>query len=65
VQRFVHDYDPGAEMLLTESFPPTGHVIVKTNTPDFCGKIETLLETPEVTEVFLVGEKSPEWVDMA
>ena len=31
----------------------------------FSQKIETLLESPEKTEVFLVGEKSPEWVDMA
>ncbi len=52
MQRFVHDYDPSAEMLLTESFPPTGHVIVKTNTLDFCGKIETLAEAvPSVASV--------------
>jgi quinol monooxygenase YgiN len=28
-------------------------------------RIEPLLQSPESTEVFLVGEKIPEWVDMA
>ncbi len=32
---------------------------------EFSKKIEPLLETAEETEVFLVGEKAPEWVDMA
>jgi quinol monooxygenase YgiN len=32
---------------------------------EFSKKIEPLLETPEETEVFLIGEKGPEWVDMA
>jgi quinol monooxygenase YgiN len=31
----------------------------------FSKKIEPLLESAEETEVFLVGEKGPEWVDMA
>jgi quinol monooxygenase YgiN len=31
----------------------------------FAQKIEPLLESAEQTEVFMVGEKSPEWVDMA
>ncbi len=31
----------------------------------FSKKIEPLLDTAEETEVFLVGEKAPEWVDMA
>ncbi len=32
---------------------------------EFSKKIEPLLESAEETEVFLIGEKSPEWVDMA
>jgi len=28
-------------------------------------KMENLLESPEEAEVFLVGERIPEWVDMA
>jgi quinol monooxygenase YgiN len=31
----------------------------------FSKKIDPLLEATEETEVFLVGEKGPEWVDMA
>jgi heme oxygenase (mycobilin-producing) len=32
---------------------------------DFSKKISELLESPEESEVFFVGEKEPEWVDMA
>jgi quinol monooxygenase YgiN len=32
---------------------------------EFSKKIEPLLESAEETEVFLVGEKGAEWVDMA
>jgi heme oxygenase (mycobilin-producing) len=32
---------------------------------EFSKKIAELLESPEESEVFLVGEKEPEWVDMA
>lgn len=32
---------------------------------DFAKEMENVLEGPETTEVFLVGEKVPEWVDMA
>ena len=32
---------------------------------DFSNKMEQFLESPEKIEVFLVGEKIPEWVDMA
>jgi heme oxygenase (mycobilin-producing) len=28
-------------------------------------KMDALLQSPETTEVFLVGDKIPEWVDMA
>ncbi len=31
----------------------------------FSTRIEPLLEAPEEVEVFMVGEKTPEWVDMA
>ncbi|MGB6065842.1 MAG: antibiotic biosynthesis monooxygenase [Desulfomonilaceae bacterium] len=32
---------------------------------EFSKRIEPLLEAPEEVEVFMVGEKTPEWVDMA
>jgi quinol monooxygenase YgiN len=32
---------------------------------EFNGKMETYTEGPESVEVFLTGEKAPEWVDMA
>lgn len=32
---------------------------------DFSKELEKVLEHPETTEVFLVGEKIPEWVHMA
>jgi heme oxygenase (mycobilin-producing) len=32
---------------------------------EFSKKIAQLLESPEESEVYLVGEKEPEWVDMA
>ena len=32
---------------------------------EFCTRVEPLLEAPEEVEVFMVGEKTPEWVDMA
>lgn len=31
----------------------------------FSKELEMALEGPEMTEVFLVGERPPEWVDMA
>jgi len=43
VSRLLHDFDSGAGMLITETFPPIGHVTLKTDTPDFCDKIETEL----------------------
>jgi quinol monooxygenase YgiN len=32
---------------------------------EYTKKLEPLLEAPEQYEVFLVGEKEPEWIDMA
>jgi len=32
---------------------------------NFSKKLEPLLDGPELVEVYLVGEKTPEWVDMA
>ena len=32
---------------------------------EFSKQLEPLLEAPEEVEVFMVGEKTPEWVDMA
>jgi len=32
---------------------------------EYASKMEKLLQSPETTEVFLVGDKIPEWVDMA
>ncbi len=32
---------------------------------DYTKKIEPLLEEPENYEVFIAGEKEPEWIDMA
>ncbi len=32
---------------------------------EFTRELEKALEGPETTEVFLVGERAPEWVDMA
>jgi len=32
---------------------------------NFSRKLEPFLEGPEQVEVYLVGEKTPEWVDMA
>jgi len=32
---------------------------------EFSKKLESVLEEPEKTEVYLAGEKIPEWVDMA
>jgi hypothetical protein len=52
VQQLVRGYDSAAEMLVTETFPPTGHVVVKTGTPDFCRKIEAALDAlPSVANV--------------
>jgi heme oxygenase (mycobilin-producing) len=35
------------------------------NRVDFSKKLGAFLETPETSEVYLVGEKMAEWVDMA
>jgi heme-degrading monooxygenase HmoA len=32
---------------------------------DFTKKLEAFLESPEEVEIYLAGEKHPEWVDMA
>lgn len=32
---------------------------------EFSRKLDECLESPETSEVYLVGEKIPEWVDMA
>jgi quinol monooxygenase YgiN len=32
---------------------------------DFARKLEAYLESPEEVEIYLAGEKHPEWVDMA
>jgi hypothetical protein len=52
VDQLIRRFDSSAEMLVTESFPPTGHVVVKTGTPDFCQNVESALDAlPSVANV--------------
>ena len=44
VDRLLRDFDSSAQMLITETFPPVGHVTLKTSAPDFCSKIKAQLE---------------------
>ncbi len=44
VDQLIHRFDSSAEMLVTETFPPTGHVVVRTGTPDFCRNVESALD---------------------
>jgi len=41
VSGLLREFDSGADMLVTETFPPVGHVTLKTDAPDFCGRIES------------------------
>jgi hypothetical protein len=44
VDQLIRRFDSDAEMLVTETFPPTGHVVVETGTPDFCRNVEAELD---------------------
>ena len=44
VGQLIRRFDSSADMLVTETFPPTGHVTVKTGARDFCREIETALD---------------------
>jgi hypothetical protein len=44
VDQLIRRFDSAAEMLVTETFPPTGHVVVETSTPDFCRKVEAEID---------------------
>jgi hypothetical protein len=44
VDQLIRRFDSDAEMLVTETFPPTGHVVVETGTPDFCRNVESALD---------------------
>jgi len=50
VDQLIRRFDSAAEMLVTETFPPTGHVVVETGTPDFCRKVEAELDAPSSVE---------------
>ena len=50
VDQIVRRFDSAAEMLVTETFPPTGHVVVETDTPDFCSKVEAELDAVSSVE---------------
>ncbi|HUS81993.1 MAG TPA: hypothetical protein VM013_01895 [Dehalococcoidia bacterium] len=45
VSHILRRYDSGAEMLVTETFPPVGHATLRTGTTGFCDKIESDLDS--------------------
>lgn len=52
VDQLIRRFDSSAEVLITETFPPTGHVVVKTGTPDFCRNVESVLDAlPFIADV--------------
>ena len=44
VSQVLRSFDPNADMILAESFPPTGHVVLKTDAPDICQRLSDALE---------------------
>jgi hypothetical protein len=44
VGNILRRYDSGAEMLVSETFPPVGHATLKTGSADFCARIRSDLE---------------------
>jgi hypothetical protein len=43
VSQVLQSFDPNAEMIVAESFPPIGHVVLKTNAPDVCQRLTNAL----------------------